>query len=127
MLKESTDMSLEGASPPPLSAPPASPGAAAIFATLPAELRVHTLAKLSSLIDLRQAIIASPDLHHAYMCNQRAVLKPVMKNAVRASNGKGGANQLWTRMWIDTVVQYVIEGKMSFEIAMGCVRARAFG
>ena len=120
-------MSLEGASPPSLSAPPASPGAAANFATFPAELRLQTLAELSSLIDLRHAITASPDLHHAYMCNQRVVLTPVMKNAVRASNGKGGASQLWTRMWTETVVEYVIEGKMSFEIAMKCVDARGLG
>ena len=46
-----------------------------------------------------------------------------MKNAVWATYGNRGNDQLWTRMWIGMVVDYVMEGGMSFEEAMGCIRA----
>ena len=99
------------------------PSTATTLASLPTELRLLILANFTSLIDLRHAIIAIPELNYVYMRNQRVVLTSAMKNAVWATYGTRGNDQLWTRMWIGMVVDYVIEGGMSFEEAMGCIRA----
>ncbi|KAL8786329.1 MAG: hypothetical protein Q9195_008256 [Heterodermia aff. obscurata] len=121
------DTMSEEATSPPLSTTnePASP--ATNFRLLPAELRLRILTSLPSLIDLRHAITASRALHHAYMANQKVVLTAVMKNAVLATYGNMGKSELWTRMWVGGVVGFVIEGKWSFEMAMGGVGARGLG